>query len=597
MLKSKIGFEYDNPRLFIENVKVPAMAYTTYLPELSCHGDFIKAGYNIFFVNVSFTTLPINSITGISPFRVGVFENKDNPDYSEFENAVYDILKEGADAVIFPRINISMPKWWIEAHPDHVVATRNAGFREILFSDVFRSDAAVLLRELIKHIKEADYSKNVGGWQICGGLTQEWFHHDYFGSLCEGAAEPYRKWVKENYNTDNAELPKKEDYEYSNKAQNENENAVRYSMFCNVAVAETIDYFASVIKKETNNSQIVGTFYGYAYQSNGRALFGTHGLRRILKSNNLDFFSSPNAYSNNREFGIDWADMMPVDSVKLNKKLCFIECDIRTHLTKSIQEARPNEYPDDVYRTKDGKSVWCGPPTEELSVMALKKCFAHQISKASAIWWFDMWGGWYRSEKMMSELAFMKKEYERELSAHISPLKPQVVFFADESAHANCFNNSPQLIRAEQTRTAMGNTGVPFDCYMVEDAKDIIKNYKAAVFVMPIPSKAGEEAIKLCERLNIPYISATADKCSLTVDELKEFYKNNNIHFFTSENDVVYLGNGYVGLHSKIAGKKELKLPKECFVSPVFGAEITPKKADVIEFDLEENSTVLFRLT
>lgn len=207
-----------------------------------------------------------------------------------------------------------------------------------------------------------------------------------------------------------------------------------------------------------------------------------------------------------------------------------------------------------------------------------------------------MWGGWYDSQKMMNELAFMKKEYERELSANTNPLKPQVVFFADESAYANCFNNSPQLYGAEKTRTAMGNTGVPFDCFMVEDAKEVLENYKAAVFVMPIPSKTGEEAEKLCEKLNIPYISADAEKCSITVEELKDFYKGNNIHFYNDENDVVYLGNGYVGLHSENAGKKKIKLPKKCTVSPVFGATVTLKETEVIEFDLKENSTALFLL-
>ena len=106
MLKSKINSESGKPILYIDGVPTTAMAYTTYFDERSRHEDFINAGYRIFFVNASFTTLPINTYTAFSPFRVGIFENADKEDYSEFENAVRSILSFCPDAIIFPRINI-----------------------------------------------------------------------------------------------------------------------------------------------------------------------------------------------------------------------------------------------------------------------------------------------------------------------------------------------------------------------------------------------------------------------------------------------------------------------------------------------------------
>ena len=128
------------------------MAYTTYFEERSRYQDFVDAGYRIFFVNVSFTTAPINSNTGFSPFRIGAFENPETPDYSEMEDAIENILRYCPDAVIFPRINISMPKWWIDSHPDDIVLTQRGGYREALFSEAFRRDGALLLRKLVRHI-------------------------------------------------------------------------------------------------------------------------------------------------------------------------------------------------------------------------------------------------------------------------------------------------------------------------------------------------------------------------------------------------------------------------------------------------------------
>ena len=139
MLKSKLMVKNGKPSLYIDDRQTAAIAYTTYFEERSCYEDFINAGYRIFFVNASFTESPINSYgTGFTPFSVGIFEDPKNPDYSEFEAAVYKILRKCPDAIIFPRIYVSMPKWWVSQHPDEVIPTNKGGFREVLFSDVFR---------------------------------------------------------------------------------------------------------------------------------------------------------------------------------------------------------------------------------------------------------------------------------------------------------------------------------------------------------------------------------------------------------------------------------------------------------------------------
>jgi len=596
MLRSKIETVNGAPKLYINDKPVSAMAYTTYFPERSRHEDFIKAGYRIFFVNVSFAKRPFNSITGFSSFRVGVFDNPDKPDYSEFETAVNEILKVCPEAVIFPRIYISMPKWWTDSNPEHVVSTVNGGERESLYSEKFRQDGAEMLKSLINHIKSSDYAYAVAGWQLCGGQTQEWFHHGLNDGLGEAAQEPYAKWVEETYGDKGARLPEAEEFVYCGGERNNNENARRYALFSSIGIAKTLDYFAGTVKNETDFEQVVGAFYGYSFESNGTVLFGTHALRNLLESTNIDFFSSPNAYIRNRAFGIDWADMIPVDSVKLHGKLCFIECDIRTYLTQAIQLARPGEYPDDLYRTEDGKSVWSGPPTVELSREALRKSFAHQLVKGSAIWWFDMWGGWYDDPILMDELKNMKDIFNKHLASGKETINPEVVFFADEQAYSRMLSKSPGLLNMYITRLAMGNTGVPYDSCMVEDAEKVLHKYKAAVFPMAVPSEAGEQAMALCEKLGIPFISASEEHCALSLEEICTFLKNSDVHFYSLENDVVYAGNGYVGLHTASEGKKKLFLPCKCKVTSVFGADFSAEETDVIELEMNKHMTALFEV-
>lgn len=103
--------------------------------------------------------------------------------------------------------------------------------------------------------------------------------------------------------------------------------------------------------------------------------------------------------------------------------------------------------------------------------------------------------------------------------------------------------------------------------------------------------------MELCEKMGIPYLSATYEHYKFTLEEICEFYKANGIHFYAEENDVVYVGNGYIGLHSTVSGKKSLRLPSTYTVLSVFGADIPTQRNDCIEFELKENSTVLFAIS
>ena len=336
-MKSRVVTANGKSMLHIDGSPVAAMAYTTYFEERSRYLDFVKAGYKIFFVNASFTALPINPKTGFTPFVAGIFEDRDHPDYSEFEDSVRKILRACPDAIIFPRIYVSMPRWWSIEHPDEVIMTEVGDERELLYSDVFRRDAEAMLREMVRHIMSSDYADRVGGWQLCGGRTQEWFNLDYETILSEKSLPYYNRYLLENYGESEAKIPSLSEYAYGgSESFNQSENARKFALFANDEVARSIEIFARAIKEETKFEHIVGAFYGYTYEGGGSCLFGSHGLRLLVDSSSLDFFSSPNAYTNSREFGIDWGDMMPVDSLALHGKICFMECDIRTYLTTGI---------------------------------------------------------------------------------------------------------------------------------------------------------------------------------------------------------------------------------------------------------------------
>jgi beta-galactosidase len=538
--------------------------------------------------------LPINNTTAFSPFNTGVFDGVE-PDYTEFDTIVNDILKECPDAFIFPRINITMPEKWLIENVYETVETPCGINRESLFSENFREDGIKLLKELVSHIRKSKYANRIAGYQLCGGTTQEWIHHDLFGSFSEMGKEKFKMWLKEKYKRSDITDITKDDFNCGDF----NERASLYGEFCCEKVAETIEFFAKELKEFINNEQVVGVFYGYNVFVNDY-LWGLHGLRFIIDSPYIDFFSSPCGYDDNRKLGIDWGDMLPVNSLKLHNKLYFVECDVRTHLTTRMQNSRPGRYSDNMYLLTDengNKTAWSGPETEELSISALYKAFSHQLAKGSGIWWFDMWGGWYHSESIMSELKKMKRVFETLKDKKTENcLKTETVLFIDEKAYLNNPRGSEFCHSVNIMRMAMGNTGIPYDIYMVEDAKGVVKNYKTAIFPAPLSSENGKKAARLCEKLGVPYLATTKEKLWYSTDEIREFLVSNGVHCYNSDGNVIYCGNSFLGVHAKNDGELKITLPKLCKIKPLQSSENMKIEANEIVFNMKRYETVLLEL-
>ncbi len=593
MHKSSIVSCNNKPYISIDGELHSPFAYTAYFEEKGEYADFSEKGCRMFFVNVSFSSLPINNITGFTPFLTGVFDG-DTPSYREFDETVRRILTVCPDAFIFPRINMTMPQKWINEHPSETVDTINGGKRESLYSDIYLLDAEKLLFTLIDHIRTEDYSYSVAGYQLCGGTTQEWFHHDLSGSFSEMGLKKFSLWMKEKYGISEISLTKA-----ALRSDTFNEEVSRYCEFTGEMTAKTVEYFTKRLKEYTDFSQIVGVFYGYnAFVCD--PLWGHHGMRYIIDSPYIDFFSSPCAYDNNRSLGIDWGDMTAGESLKLHGKLYFTECDIRTHLTRGMQEARPGKYPDNIYLQYDengNKTVWAGPDTLPLSLSAIRKTFSHKITKGEGIWWFDMWGGWYHNEEIMNDIGRMQiiSERAKDKNSEGYPTA-ETVMFVDEKAYLNIPLTSGLLHSVNAIRRNMGNIGMSFDILMAEDAEKVINKYRAAVFTAPIPSDTGKEAMRFYDEMNIPYIKSTPEKPSFTTDELRSFLVSSGGHCYNPDGHIIHSGNGFLGVHAVKDGEIKIRLPRKYKITSLFDDTSLESETDVITLTMNKHETAFFEL-
>ncbi len=588
MANSRVITVDGEPILTIEGKAIPACAYVTYFDERNRYEDFTAVGYRLFSVTVSLASRPINAITGFSPYERGVFDGGEAPDFSCIDEAMEKIIKACPDAYIFPRIYTTMPKWWCEKYPSETMSTQDGNRREMLMSEQFRLDGASMLLQVVTHMREASYAKNIIGYHIAGGNTEEWFHFDKNGGYCENVIPYFKKYLAENYPGESYEeaLPPMDSIYGDGRI--ENKQTDRYLAFANDEVANTILHFASTVKKACEYSQTVGVFHGYTLDICS-GLIGDLAIEKLLPSKDIDFFCSPNSYVDVRRLGIDWGDMIASGSVKHHGKLCLLECDIRTSLSDHINNCRPGADKANKYYGP----IWLGPKTIKRSISAMRKSYAHQYTHGNGMWWFDMWGGWYDHKSYRKEVRRCLSIFEKKRKNALD-ISPAVAMFADgQSYHTQCVGNSfyrsPYLVR-----NALGNAGVTYESYLLSDFEQVYKKYRAIVFAIPLMTAALQKAISICEKESIPYLLATTEKPSFSTSELRTLADTAGAHVFSRDDDVIYCGRGLLAVHAATAGEKIISLPEKCLVKGL--DKKLCEETDTLTLHMEQFETRLFWL-
>ncbi len=593
MIESKIITRNGNPILLIDNKEFSPCAYITYFDERNDYELFAKKGFKVYTVTISLAAQPINTLSGFTPFYSGIFDTKGQLDFTEADETINKILEACPDAYIFPRINVTMPKWWVEENPAEIVDVPNGGKREILSSEKFREDACEMLKMVIERYNSSPYADNIFGYQISGGNTQEWAHYDINGSYTKNILPYFNKYLQKNYPGHPIvnELPHLR--EINDKIFLENDILKKYIRFTNDEMAETVDVFCKAVKEAVNYKQIVGTFYGYVAEVLN-PLWGTHSLAKIIDSENIDFYSAPNSYIDFRALGIDWGDMMPTASISLHGKMCFIECDIRTFLTRTPGDSRPDSDPLKYY-TND---LWRGPETEELSVCALRKCFARQLTHKYGIWWFDMFGHWFSTDKMMAEMETSRVTYDSIINSDPLEYPTEVAVFLDENVYSEIGKLHPNYGSAYDFRTPLGACGAPYDVYLTSDFNKIdwdTTSYKVVIFGTPTYDDADEKRKKMLEEKGIACVDSSHEKSYPDRAGLIKILKENGVFVYTDSDDVFYIGNGYLSLHAKTEGKKTINLPEILRCRDINTKETIV--SDTLSLDMKQFETRIFEIS
>ncbi len=408
-------------------------------------------------------------------------------DFSKIDRDFEGLIKSDPQALIFPRIYLNAPEWWLKTYPEEAsILFAEGGWSSpdkfpSFTSQLWLKDVGEFLRQYIRHINSSSYSNHFIGFVIGGGHALEWvynwgpYFHDYSpNQVCAFAGwlktiypdvvALREAWKDPNITFETVQIPTikdrmKGDYQnFYNPAQGR--KVSDYLRFHAIAVSDAIIYFSRIAKEETENKKLILNFYGYHTAS------GHQDLARILDCPYVDALGSPLAYTIRQPGGVAVSGI-PIDSVQLHKKLFFVEDDIRTHLAPKIP-----------LNDSEGRAQ-----NLEQTIDVIERDFASILSKGINFWYMDWGNGWYNDDAIMSTIEQIQGLATESLAKNRVKTSEIAVIVDEKSMDYQAAK--PKLlsvVMSNQVSEQLTRIGTPFDVYLLSDLAKL-PEYKMYVFL------------------------------------------------------------------------------------------------------------------
>ncbi len=441
-----------------------------------------------------------------------VWPEEDRWDFSQADTNAHMILENtNADAKLVLQLYIDAPKWWAESHPDDMLELSNGtkDFGEKLFalprqdllpsmaSPAWRNDMKTVVERFIDHVEQSDYADRVVGYQVCGQKTEEWYHWsmncEELGDYSPAMTAAYRAWLRDKYNTDaalraawdapaastdTAVLPDKArrygDHNATFRDPLREMSVIDFHRFWSDVMADTIAYFAKVVKDKTQRTKAVGAFYAYTFEFAELAEDAGHlSLERLLHCPDLDFIMSPSSYHERKLDGGQSLFRMPVLSVNRHGKMLWNDFDAASFK----------------FYEKDQKQfapwLWqmAVTDTPEKFVYMMRRELGNALENGVNMAYFDLHGGYYEDPTILEGVRKSREVRNAALSRDRSSSAEILVVADEDSMHFMGFRN-PVLRKFLVEQLAELPFVAPFDSVLLSDLADLpMDRYKLVVFL------------------------------------------------------------------------------------------------------------------
>lgn len=416
-------------------------------------------------------------------------------DWRSAEAACLRVLRENPKALLIPRIGMEPPRWWKDAHPEHVMqwedGPRNRGV--VVASPLYRRDAAKRLGMLVRHLEET-FGDSMAGYHPCGQNTGEWFYQETWGQQLSGyapaACDAWRRWLRDTYGNDKtlrlawddpvasitaAVVPAPEVRHAAPagvlRDPAREQAVIDFNRFLQDAMADCVTTLAKTVRDASRGRKLVVFFYGYGFEfgavGTGPAMSGHYGLRRVLESPDIDILCSPISYWD-RGLGGSAPAMSAAESVTLAGKMWLYEDDTHTYLATGT----PPGWKDHVDNLRDTNAQ-------------LVRNVAEEALRNFGTWWMDLRAtGWFSDTRMWDEMKRLEA-LDLPLLENPVPFRPDVAAIVDEKSMPYVAQGGNTVTRPSvyEVRRAFGRMGAPYGQYLLDDVTADRVDAKLRVFL------------------------------------------------------------------------------------------------------------------
>lgn len=413
-------------------------------------------------------------------------------DFSEVDRRLRRVLKQHPKAWLIPVIEIgTVTGWWLRKHPEaaalappgepELTAYKGAkGPFPCYVHPLWRQAVEEAYCQLLRHLGSADYGQRIIGVKHSNGISNEWF---YWGSQSRqfpdynpAMLKAYQEWLRKEgaavREIEEARLPDPQAWRRDKgffRDPAESSETIRYARFWQEMVADTVDWWAGIAKRESQGRLLVGNYYGYtlhlAEDPHFGQLAGHMAMSKLLRSPNVDIFYAPSDGYVYRKIGEPGGLMVPSGSIALHGKLYASEADFRTHW--SMQ---------DVARTK---SI-----AEDVAIF--RREFALSFVTGAAPQLLDFSQGYQTmDERLMREIGRFQPIYDKVKDQEVFFDSSELAVITGEEAEVQSLENPPvfgALVSAQ--RPELFRAGIRHQYFLSSDiANPALRRFRCFLFL------------------------------------------------------------------------------------------------------------------
>lgn len=475
-LSSKVVRENGCLKIDINGKIYDPLAFKSFRPNPQNVSEFYDAGMRLF----SVLTSGVTSALGVPYSLYGEsWVGENTYDFSAIDRQMDMFIENAPEAYFAPMIQLDTRDWYLSQHQG--IPNSFTHLSQIACDEEWKRAASDYMKAAILHIEEK-YGDKVYGYFLLCGTTTEWFSDGDYEASHPIKERGYKNWLKD----ENAHLPSQERLDLAGDVfLSEDENDVYLARkFHSEIIADLILYFTNEAQSVICHNKLLGLYYGYLFELGGERLYnaGSLGYEKVFLSDDIDMISSPSSYGY-RKLQDPSAFMVTQKTLDAHNKLYFLEFDHITHAAPTEIKDGRQENSSNMRTVKiPGADSKCKNEAESLNLMY--RDFILCKANGAAMWWFDMFDGWFRTEGMMKAVKHMLKT-DAALSTKPSDSVAEVAVFAEgEAMHRVRKSSNLATVCLSDIRRTLAECGVPYDIYSISDLRlDSINKYKLYIFV------------------------------------------------------------------------------------------------------------------